>query len=182
MKCHALSTFLAFAVALVAPVAGRAQTPTATFSQIDDAVAGRCYDPATTSLDPAQPNRLRIGMLGCAVSSPNGSTVAMDTVRFLVEAPDGYYVARVTFTQNGTHDGSRGGAGFRGATWVVGTTARTVPMTAGGWAGTVDLSLERKTAVPVAITTYLAAYGIQVVSGSASASNPAVVVELAPLQ
>lgn len=162
---------------------GTASAQTATFSGFDDNTgSARCYDPATTAPDPTNPNRLVIGMAPCVASSPTGAKTAMDTLNFQVAAPDGYYVSRITFTQSGSTSGSRGGSGFRGATWVVDKTPLAVPATGGGWAATVDLSLHRKTVFPVAITTYLAAFGIQVVSGSATASNPVVLVELAPLQ
>jgi hypothetical protein len=166
-----------FASALLAlSTAASAQAPTATFSRFNDAVAGRCYEPASTAPDVANPNLLRVGMVGCAVSSPNGSaTVLMDTMSFRVKAPEGHYVSKITFTQSQTASGSRGGSGHASTSWVIDKTPRTGQ-------GVVDLSLERKTDFQVSITTFLAAYGIQVVSGSASASNPQVLVELAPLE
>jgi hypothetical protein len=158
-----------------------AQAPTATFSGFNDAAAGRCYEPGSTAVDPTNGNRLLIGMVGCTASAPNGTVQLMDTFRFNVQAPDGYFISKITFTQSGTSSGSRGGAGFRSATWVVDQTALPVSPGGAGWATSVDLSLRRRTLVPVSITTALAAFGIQVVSGSASASNPVVLVELAPL-
>lgn len=154
---------------------------TATFSGFDDAVAGRCYDPATTAPDAIDGNRLRIGMTSCTASAPNGSIMSGDTLRLDVDAPPGYFITKLTFTQSGSSSGSRGGAGFRSAIWVVDSKPHTVPTTGTGWIGTVDVSLLRKTRIPVSITTHLAAFGIQVVSGSASASNPQLVVELAPI-
>lgn len=114
-------------------------------------------------------------MAACTASAPNGSAILMDTFAFEVTAPDGYYISRLTFTQSGSTSGSRGGRGFYGTNW-------TIDKAPFGVGGTVDISLQRKTSVPVSITTYLAAFGIQVVSGSASASNPQVRVDLAPLE
>lgn len=98
----------------------------------------------------------------------------MDTFTFHVEAPEGYYISKITFTQTKRTSGSRGGSGFAFETWVVDDEASVAP-------GALDLSLEGKTMLPVSITTFLAAFGIQVVSGSASVSNPVVAVELLPL-
>ena len=164
----------------------------ATFVRIKDSVAGRCYDPATTAPDATNPNRLLIGIHsdtgadpfghspGC-IASDAGPTLTTDTLSFYVEAPDGSYISKITFTQSGTTFGSRGGRGFRSTNWVVADRASTVPVTPEGWEGSVDLSLERRTLIPVSITTYLAAFGGSVMSGSASASNPAVLVEVLPL-
>lgn len=168
--------------ALVVGASSPAHAQSATFTHFDDAVAGRCYEPSTTAPDVADPNQLRIGMAACTASAPNGSAIVMDTFAFHVTAPEGFYITRISFTQNGTTSGSRGGKGFRGANWTIDKTPATVSTSAGGWASTVDLSLQRKTTIPVSITTYLAAFGIQVVSGSASASNPVVSVQLAPLE
>lgn len=151
-----------------------AQAQTATFSRFDHAVAGVCYEPDTTAPDPLDPNRLIIGMGPCTASSPNGTRVIMDTFSFHVEAPAGYFISGITFTQTTRTSGSRGGRGFAAANWVADDYALVAP-------GSVDLSLDRHTTVPVSITTFLAAFGIQVVSGSASASNPVVAVELSPL-
>lgn len=98
----------------------------------------------------------------------------MDTFTFNVEAPPGFYISSITFTQNMTTTGSRGGRGFASRSWVVDDEAL-----AGG--ENPDLSLAGKTRMPVSITTFLAAFGIQVVSGSARASDPVVTVELLPL-
>ncbi len=163
---------------------------TATFFGINDALSGRCYNSATTALDPLNPNQLNIGIhsgtsaqtwqTAACVASDNGPVSTMDTISFLVNAPTGYYITRITFTQLGSTSGSRGGAGFRGASWVVDDDALIIPSTATGWAATVDLTGQDKTIVPVAITTFLAAGGGTVRSGSATATHPQVIVELAP--
>lgn len=168
-------------------VATSAHAQTATFSDVADAVPGRCYDSATTRPDTTEPNRLLIGMnsgivpgtfginAGC-YASDEGSPSTMDTIAFVVTAPDGFYVSRISFTQTLTTSGSRGGRGFAGSQWVVAGDA----LPAGGTA-VADLTGQNKTVVPVKITTFLAAAGGSVRSGSATASNASVLVELAPL-
>lgn len=169
-----VTRFLSAAVLFVG-MTSLAEAQTATFSRYNDAVAGRCYEPAGTAPDPANPNLLRIAMATCSASAPNGSAISGDSFSFLVTAPPGYFVSRLTFAQTGTSGGSRGGTGFRSFSWTADTKA--LPST-----GTLDLSLQRLTEVPVSLSTFLAAFGIQVVSGFATASNPTVLVELAPLQ
>lgn len=170
------------AIAVAPPV----HAQTAAFSDIADAVPGRCYDSATTRPDSTDPNRLIIGMnsgivpgtfgtpAGCQATDSAPSV--MDTIAFVVTAPDGFYVSRLSFTQMLATSGSRGGRGFAGSQWVVAGDARS----AGGTA-VADLIGQNKTVVPIKITTFLAAAGDSVRSGSATASNASVLVELAPL-
>lgn len=159
-----------------------ASAQSVTFSNINDAVITRCYDPATTAPDPVNPNQLNIGIktgtipgtfgtnAGCYVSD-SGSSMMMDTISFVVTAPQYYYISKITFTQTITSSGSRGGQAFSGVSWVVDDTPRRGP-------GIVDLTGQNRTVVPVSITTTLAAAGGDVRSSSATASNPRVVVEL----
>lgn len=168
-----LTSTIATALFVLAASAAEAQTPT--FSNFNDAAPGGCYEVAGTAPDPANPNLLRIAWVGCSASAPNGNALLMDTFKFVVEAPEGYFVSRISFSQSGTSGGSRGGSGFIGVSWIVDQKALS-------GTGSHDISLHRKTRVPVTLTTFLAAFGIQVVSGYAAASNPAVLVELAPFQ
>lgn len=159
--------------------APRIHAQVVTFSKFNDAVAGACYEPATTVPDSINPNKLLIGMGPCSASNPSSLTspvVRMDTFSFQVAAPDGYFISKLIFSQNLGTSGSRGGRGFAAANWVVDDDPLPTQ-------GTLDLSLEpvRKTVIPVSLTTFLAAFGISVVSGSASASNPTVTAELLPL-
>lgn len=163
---------VAYGAILITVLAAAAQAQTATFSRFKS--LGGCYSPSTTAPDPLDPNRLLIGTTACTASSPNGTRAIMDTFTFHVEAPVGYYISRITFTQNMRTSGSRGGMGFAARSWVVDDEA----LAAGE---SPDLTLVGKTRLPVSITTFLSAFGIQVVSGSASASNPVVAVELSPL-
>ena len=177
---------------LTLAVSSMAGAQIATFARITDSVSSRCYDPATTVQDTATPNRLVIGVhtgtiagtFGHSAScfaSDEGPTLTTDTISVYVEAPAGHYISKITFTQAGSTSGSRGGRGFRSANWVVADRAYTVPVTPEGWMGSVDLSAERKTLIPVSITTYLAAFGGDVLSGSATASDPVLQVEVLPL-
>lgn len=155
---------------------------TVTFSDINDGVPNRCYDPATTAPDPVNPNQLNIGIhtgivpgtfgtnAGC-YASDEGSSLMMDTISFLITAPEFYYISKITFTQNLVTSGSRGGQGFGAVNWVVDDDPRS-------GTGVVHLTGLNKTVVPVSITTALAAAGGSVRSGSANASNPRVLVEL----
>ena len=192
MTPPAIGRVVASLALLLLGAAGSSSAQTATFSDVLDAVPARCYNAAATQPDPSNPNRLVIAMhtgivpgsfgtaAGC-VAYDSGPSSTMDTISLVVNAPAGFYVSKVTFTQSGTTSGSRGGAGFRGATWVVGGDARTVSSATGGWAATFDLTGKNQTTVPVTITTFLAAAGGTVRSGSARASNASVLVELAPL-
>ncbi len=108
------------------------------FTNISDALASRCYDSSLTAPDPINPNQLKIGInmdvgpvdsgLGGVVYWSRGcvaSTAAftprstMYTISFVIEAPEHYYISKITFTQTGSAVGSRGGQAFIGATWVV---------------------------------------------------------------
>lgn len=155
---------------------------TVTFSDINDAQPTRCYDPATTAPDPANPNQLNIGIKtgiipgtfgtsAACYASDSGSSLMMDTISFVITAPQYYYISKITFSQSITTSGSRGGQGFGAVNWVVDDNPRS-------GTGTVDLTGQNKTVVPVSITTALAAAGGSVRSGSATASNPRVLVEL----
>ena len=164
---------------------------TAQFVTVTDALPGRCYDAATTVPDPANGNRLLIGTHfgfnvqtfqdSACIASDEGPTLTMDTISFLVNAPPGQYITKIHFSQIGSTIESRGGEAFRGANWVVDDDPLIIPSTPTGWEATVDFTGQDKTVVPVAITTFLAAGGGSVRSGVASARDPMVTVELAPL-
>ncbi|NOT54591.1 MAG: hypothetical protein HOP18_08305 [Deltaproteobacteria bacterium] len=189
VNLKSLTAWVAGVTVLVLHSLSPALAQTVTFSEINDAVPGRCYDPATTAPDPVNPNQLNIGIntgyipgsffvSAACYASDEGASLAMDTLSFVITAPPYYYISKITFTQTGSTSGSRGGKGFRSASWVMDDDPRTVPATTSGWLGTVNLTGLNKTVVPVSITTALAAAGGDVRSGSASASNPKVVVEL----
>lgn len=188
-------TFQAFgnsalrAAAMLLMAAGAAHAQTATFINIGDALPARCYNPATTAADPTNPNRLLVGMHAGIVSgsfgtsaeclaTDSGPSMTTDTIVFYAVAPPGYYVSRVTFSQTAATSGSRGGRGFASASWVVADDAMTAAV---GGTSVADLTGRNLTVVPVKFTTFLAAAGGSVRSGSARASNASAVVELLPL-
>lgn len=181
LNLKSLATWVAVVILIALSSVASAFAQTVTFSDVGDAAPGRCYDPATTAADPVNPNQLNIGIhaglipgtFGSAAcyASGEGATVTMDTIRFVITAPEFYYVSKITFTQTITTYGSRGGQGFGSVNWVVdGDPKRGT--------GFVDLAGLNKTVVPVSITTALAGAGGSVRSGSASATNPKVLVEL----
>lgn len=182
LNLKTLTIFLAgltlFALYSVTP----ASAQTVTFSNINDASPGRCYNSATTVPDPVNPNQLNIGIHTGIVpgtfgtnaachASDSGSALTMDTISFIVTAPEFYYISKITFSQTITTSGSRGGQGFGSVSWVVGDDPKR-------GIGTVNLTGLNKTMVPVSITTALAGAGGNVRSGSATATNPRVLVEL----
>ena len=187
---------------LVLGTVSAAEAETVIFTNINDATPSTCYDSTTTAPDSLNPNKLIIGIKsgiglvatplgnayidrGCTASTSSfSSRNTADTISFQVEAPAGFYVSKITFTQSGTTTAGRGGQSFVGALWVVDQDAENLlysGSTAKTWSGTVNLTGQNKTLVPVAITTYLTAAGISPQYSSASITNPSVVVEVLPL-
>jgi len=170
--------------------------PIATFAEISDAVPGRWIDAATTAPSAANPNRLVFGF--STGSDPRSfrtnafiaSTTAfhypnvMDTLRFVVSAPAGYYVSKVNYAQRGTATVSRIGKAAGGAQWVVGDTAADLGFfgTNGALTGSMDLTERFQAVVPVSITIGMHAFAAPSVGASTiSISAAEVDVELLPL-
>jgi len=171
------------------------QVPSVTFpqSEITDAVPERFFDAATTTQDG---NKLLIG-LGTGfdaktwtVNEFTASTAAfhhaaaMDTISFLIVAPKGYYIAKITYTQRGTHATSRTGRVAGGVHWVVDGVAADLGLfgTDPTLSGTVDLTGQNKVLVPVSITCGLFAFAPPLVgSASISIASAEVLVELLSL-
>ena len=170
--------------------------PTATFSRIKDAVPNRFFDAETTRPDELDGNRLIIGFnTGLdpatfryrdfrASTAAFYSTTAMDTIRFKVTAPEGYYIATITYTQRGTGSVVRTGRAAGGANWVVGGFASDLGQfgTNPSLSWTMDLTNKRLKSVPVAITNSLFVFSTPVL-GSANllVSSADVVVTLQPI-
>ena len=168
-------------------VTSSAHAQVARFSKIRDAVPSKYFDAATTHPDPSNPNRLIIGFstgVDPLTGLPNdfrawfGNRVAMDTISFKVTAPFGYYVAKLTFTQNGVVSLSRTLTVGGGATWVVNNTPASLGTFTGipGLVGTADLTTLKLTSVPVSITDSLFAS-----VGAILLTDANVLVKLAPL-
>ena len=170
--------------------------PVVTFSAINDAVPTRFFDAETTHEDPENGNRLIIGFntgldfrtwkardFRASTASFSHGT-AVDTISFRIDAPAGYYISRITYTQNGTGTVYRTGKASGGSNWVIGDYAAdlgqfgTTPMVV----GTVDLTGRNLTSVPVSITTSLFAFSTPLLGfASVAVTNAYVTVELAPL-
>jgi hypothetical protein len=164
--------------------------PSARYVEIFDAVPSSDFDARTSAPDPRDPNTLVIGFdTGAdpttlvardfrASALPFSRRAAMDTISFKIEAPLGYFVSKVVYTQQGTGSTARNSLEAGGATWVVAG----VPGNLGVFSAdpslsvTRDLASSRLTSVPVSITVSLFAS-----TGSISVTGAGVRVELLPL-
>jgi hypothetical protein len=173
-----------------------AQPEVVTFSAITDAAAAKFFDATTSAPDTLEGNRLIIGFnTGTdpatwkfrdfrASSAAFSHTLAMDTISFKVEAPAGFYISRITYSQQGTGSIVRTGRVSGGATWVVGDVATDIGQFVLNptLSSTADLTGLNMTVVPVSITASLFAFATPT-SGSASLSltGAEVLVEILPL-
>ena len=167
-----------------------------TFSDVKDAVPGRFFDAATTAADPADPNTLVIGLnTGLdfrtfkyadfrASSQAFSHTSAMDTISFRVRAPEGYYIASITYAQAGGGSVIRTGRAAGMTNWVVGDLAADLGVfgTSPTLSDTIDLSDQTLTDVPVSITNSLFAFSTPSLgSATVTVTSARVVVKLEPL-
>lgn len=165
-------------VLLLLALAGPAYAQTVTFSLKDDAASGRFFDPVLTAPDSTNKNKLIIRMNSGVVSLKDtafkASTaafsypMAMDTLRFKVTAPAGYYLASITYTQRGIASIIRTGRVIGATQWVVGDTAKDIGTfsTVPGLTQTMSLVGKNLASVSVAITASLTAFATPT-SGSA---------------
>lgn len=166
------------------------------FSQINDAVPARFFNAATTAPDLWNPNTLIIGLhTGMdwtiwkstdfrASTAAFSYTAAMDTIRFRVRAPAGFYIAKITYTQRGTGTAQRTGKVSGGANWVVGDFALSLGgfSTTPSMSRTLDLTGRNLTSLPVSITASLFAFATpQLGFASLALTGAEVHVELLPL-
>jgi hypothetical protein len=149
--------------------AGSAQAQTVTFSRIDDAVASRWIDPATTRVDALDRNKLIVGFNSGLDSSTLKNrefrastaafsyTSAMDTISVRLTAPRGYYIAKVTYTQRGSGSVTGTGRASGGASWIVADVSESLGTfsTNPTLTRTIDLTSRRLTVLPVSITNSL---------------------------
>jgi hypothetical protein len=159
-------------LALLASSVSPAHAQFATYTQFSDAVPGMFFDADTSIPDPSDPNRLVFGFnsgrdpVSWRMRDFRASTAAfyqgtaVDTISVTVQAPAGFYVSAITYTQRGTGSQVRTGKAAGGATWVVGGRALDLDTfgTDPNLSATVDLSDQKRTVVPVSITTALFAY------------------------
>ena len=165
-------TRLALLAMVISSLASPAYAQRVTFSKITDAVGKKFFNPATTAPDPLNPNRLIIrvhsgmdwtvskGTEFKASTTAFSYTSAMDTIRFKVTAPAGYYIAKITYTQRGVGTAVRTGKVSGAAHWVVGDVASNIGTfsTTPGLSRTIDLTGRNLTSVPVSITASLFAF------------------------
>jgi hypothetical protein len=189
-------TRLAFVAMVLSAVGSSAYGQQVTFSQISDAVPAKFFNAATTAPDVQNPNRLIIRMhTGMdwtiwkatdfrASTAAYSYTSAMDTIRFRVKAPAGYYIAKITYTQRGAGTAERTGKVSGGAHWVVGDFAFNLGgfSTTPSLSRTVDLTGRNLTSLPVSITASLFAFATpQLGSANLALTGAEVHVQLLPL-
>jgi hypothetical protein len=181
------------ALSLIGASTARAQT--ATFSDITDAVPGRFFDAATTTLDEFDPNTLVIGLNSGfdyqtlkftdfrASTTPLSHMSAMDTISFTVEAPERHYIASITYAQRGRGNVVRTGRAAGTANWVVGDLAADLGVfgTNPELLETMDLRGFDMTRISVSISNSLFAFSTPVLgSATVAVTLAAVHVELLP--
>jgi len=155
--------------------------PVVKFVEINDAVPARFFDSRATAPHADDPNRLVIAFHSGidwttwkatdfrASSEAFGHAAAMDTISFRVEAPKGFYISRITYSQGGRGSIVRTGRAAGSAHWVVGAVAAPLGLfgTMPTLKGEADLTGLGMTSVPVSITNGLFAFATPT-SGSAS--------------
>jgi hypothetical protein len=160
-----------------------------TFSEVTDAVPTKFFDAATSQPNPLNANELLIGLnTGFdfqtwttndfrASTLPFSNRTAADTLKFVVTAPDGFYISKITYTQRGTASFFRGSVQSGTAQWVVdGFPASLGVFSNPNLTGTADLTTLTPQSVTVSITVSLFAAA----SGNVSITNGSVLVEVAP--
>jgi hypothetical protein len=181
---------------IVLGTASTAQAQTAAFTGINDAVASRFFDARTTAPDPLDGNRLVIRFnVGRdpatwkwtdfrASTAAFSHTYVMDTISFLVEAPPGYQISKITYAQRGSGAVTGTGRAFGGMHWVVGDVAMPLGQftTAPTLTRTLDLSGYNLASVPVSISGNLAVFSTPYLGSATVAVTAAEVhVELVPI-
>ena len=158
-------------LAMLAGAASTSHAQTVTFSKIDDAVSSRFFDPATTRADSVNRNKLNIGFhtgIDATFKSRQfkastlsfSYTAAMDTINFRIQAPSGYYIATVTYSQRGTGSVVRSGKAGGGTTWTVADASSSLSTfsTNPTFTRTLDLTSRKLTTASVSITNSLYAF------------------------
>src|SRR6266850_1668590 len=174
---------------LLAGAAG-AQAQVAEFSQLRDAAPGKFFDAATSAPSAANANQLTIGLnTGSdpltfvsnefrATTQAFGNRMADDTISFVVTAPLGFYVASLTYTQQGTSNTGRTAVQSGNTQWTVGG----FPAVVGEYnnpivTGVVDLTALQPASVPVSITVSLFAGP----TGDIAITSASVIADIKPV-
>lgn len=168
-RSRVCSSFVLLAVALLFTGVASAQAQIVAFSQVRDAAPGKFFDAATTEPFAANANRLNIGFN--TGSDPTtfvsnafrvttlafGNRMADDTISFVVTAPADFYVASLTYTQQGTASTGRTAVQSGNTQWTVAG----IPAVLGEYTGppivtgTINLDALQLGSVPVSITVSL---------------------------
>jgi hypothetical protein len=198
VACVAGATLMLLSAAAMAQdVAPEPEPPQAavTFSVINDGVPSRFFDAVTTAPDPSNLNRLIIGFnSGLDAKTWKGTDFrastaafshrsAMDTISFRIQAPEGYYISSITYSQRGTGSVLRLAGASGSAHWVVGDIAAPLGdfSTTPTLTRTIDLTGSDLTFLPVSITTGLFVWAAPSLgSATLSVTEAEVVVEIQP--
>lgn len=197
MRLGNWAAYAAGVTVVVLSAVSTAQAQVVTFSEIKDAVPARFFDAATTVPGQDDANTLVIGFhTGIdwstwkysdfrASTSSYSYTTAMDTISFVVEAPEGFYISKITYSQRGIGSVIRTGSASGGGNWIVGDTTANLGThgTNPTWTRSMNLEGKKLTRVPVSITSSLFAFSTPTL-GAANVSilGAEVSVELAPLE
>jgi hypothetical protein len=156
---------LAVLLLILTSVSTAAQAQTVKFKSIRDAEPSKFFDATTTAVDPSNPNKLVIGFNSgldpatfvTAQFIAFNHRTAMDTISFTVNAPLGFYVSKIIYSQRGAGSTCRTCSSAGAATWVVaGHPASLGVFTSNPTlSGSADLTALKLTTVPVSITDAL---------------------------
>ena len=167
-----ISRLLGAALAGILAAVIPAQAQSVVFAEVRDAVPLKFFSAATTAPDAVNPNSLVIGFESGrdsgdslddefrATTRTSGNRVAIDTLSFNIVAPPGYYVASVTYEQEGSGAILRVADARGASSWVVNNQPLALGMfrTNPTVAGTALLNNAKPIVVPVSITTSLFAF------------------------
>jgi hypothetical protein len=185
-------TWLASVAVIATAVTVRGQVPVQ-FTAVDDAVEFRFFDVATTR---SLGNKLIVGFnsgrdpASWLANDFRASTAdfsrrwAMDTISFVVKAPSGYYISRLTYNQRGTASVIGTGKVSGQTTWIVGGFALDVATfgTNPTLSKVLPIKGVRWSSIPISVTTALSAYSTTSLgSASVSITGAEVVAEVAPM-
>lgn len=195
MQFAARFAWIAGVTALILTGVSTARAQTVTFSDISDAVPGRFFDAATTAPHELDANTLVIGFNSGldfrtwkfndfrASTLAFSHTIAMDTISFTVEAPEGYYISGITYSQRGMGYVLRTGRAAGTANWVVADYAADLGVFGSNptVTGTMDLTGLNMTRVPVSISASLFGFSTPALgAASVSVTSADVRVDLLP--
>lgn len=157
------------------------------FRRVRDAVPGKFFDAKQSEPGNVNPNRLNIAFNSGidlktltfnefrANTLPYGNRSAADVIQFVVAAPGGYFISRVTYVQKGTASTLRGAVQTGTALWTVGAfPSQIANFNNPNLRASADVSELQRTTLPVAIAVSLFAAG----GGDITITDAAVVVEI----